>query len=114
MDGCTATPGTATLSRPRPWYKVADRDDLTYGEKLHAYRRLADDYFTTDRYQDFCASRLRHLDEVVFDWVSSDDFDKLLVDTVRTTYPAHEHDHFIAHFRGLLALWVSDEAAARV
>jgi D-ala D-ala ligase C-terminus len=111
---------TVTARRPRPfveldpWYEVADRDDMTYDEKLQAYRRLADEYFTTHRYQDFCASRLGNLDEVVFDWVSSDDFDKLLVDTVRTTYPAHEHDHFIAHFRGLLGLWLHDEAAARV
>jgi hypothetical protein len=28
---------------------------------------------------------------------------------VRTTFPAHEHDHFIGHYRGLLALWMRDE-----
>ena len=60
------------------------------------YRRLADDYFETERYHDFCASRLRHLDEVVLEWVGAPDFDELLVDTVRATYPAHEHDRFIA------------------
>jgi hypothetical protein len=27
------------------------------------------------------------------------------------TYPAHEHERFIAHFRGLTGLWVRDEAA---
>jgi len=46
----------------------------------------------------------------VWDWVGSDDFDALLVDTVRSTYPAHEHDQFIAHFRGLLQAWVDDNA----
>jgi hypothetical protein len=30
---------------------------------------------------------------------------------VRSTFPPHEHDHFIAHYRGLLGLWVSDEQA---
>jgi hypothetical protein len=25
-------------------------------------------------------------------------------------YPAHEHERSIAHFRGLMALWVRDEA----
>ena len=92
------------------YFAVADREDLTYGEKLAEYRRLADKYFETDRYLDFCASRLPHVDEMVWDWVSSDDFDALLVDTVRSTYPAHEHDQFIAHFRGLLQAWVSDNA----
>ena len=92
------------------YFAVADREDLTYGEKLAEYRRLADKYFETDRYLDFCASRLPHVDEMVWDWVGSDDFDALLVDTVRSTYPTHEHDQFIAHFRGLLQAWVSDNA----
>jgi hypothetical protein len=92
------------------YFAVADREDLTYGEKLAEYRRLADEYFETDRYLDFCASRLSHVDEMVWDWVGSDDFDALLLDTVRSTYPAHEHDQFIGHFRGLLQAWVDDNA----
>src|SRR3954453_7304337 len=95
---------------PRRFFDIADRDDLGYEEKLAAYRTLADDYFEVDRYTDFCASRLRHLDEIVLDWVRSPGFDDLLVDTVRGTFPAHEHDHFIAHYRGLLKAWADDEA----
>jgi hypothetical protein len=48
---------------------------------------------------------------VVWDWIRGADFDRLLVETVRTTFPAHEHDRFIAHYRGLLGAWVEDEAA---
>jgi hypothetical protein len=92
------------------YFAVADRKDLTYGDKLAEYRKLADEYFETHRYLDFCASRLPHVDEMVWDWVGSDDFDALLVDTVRSTYPAHEYDQFIAHFRGLLQAWVDDNA----
>ncbi|MBT2234101.1 RimK family alpha-L-glutamate ligase [Nonomuraea sp. NEAU-A123] len=80
----------------------------SYEERLAAYRRLADDYFETDRYQDFCDSRLGHLDEIVLDWVAGPDFDRLLVDTVTATYPAHERDRFVEHFRGLLGMWVKD------
>jgi hypothetical protein len=40
--------------------------------------------------------------------VTSDDFDRLLVATVRSVYPAHEHDMFISHLRGLIGLWVRD------
>jgi hypothetical protein len=86
------------------YFAIADRGDLSYPEKLAAYRRLADEYFETDRYLDFCASRLRHLDEVVLEWVDSADFDALLLDTVRSTYPPAEHDRFVAHFRGLVGL----------
>ena len=30
--------------------------------------------------------------------------------TVRSTFPAHEHEHFVAHYRGLLGAWASDNA----
>ncbi len=29
---------------------------------------------------------------------------------MRSTYPAAEHDRFVAHFRGLIGLWVTDNA----
>jgi hypothetical protein len=104
---------TGRRSRPidldtRRYFEVGDRTDLSYEEKLAAYRRLADEYFETDRYQDFCASRLGHLDELILDWVGSADFDALLVETVRTTYPPHEHEQFVAHFRGLVGQWLHE------
>ena len=85
------------------YFAIADEPGLSYGEKLGEYRKLADAYFETERYQDFCATSLARLDELVLDWVTGPDFDQLLVDTVQAIYPAHEHDQFIAHFRGLLA-----------
>ena len=94
------------------YFAIADRDDLSYADKLVQYRRLADEYFDTERYLEFCATRLRHVDEMVYDWVRSPEFDALLWDTVRSTYPAHEHDRFAAHFRGLLAAWVHDRERA--
>jgi len=42
--------------------------------------------------------------------VAGPDFDQLLIQTVRSVYPAHEHDKLIAHLRGLLGLWVRDES----
>jgi hypothetical protein len=96
----------------RAYFDIADRDDLSYAEKLAGYRKLADDYFETDRYREFCADRLGHVDELVYDWVRSPDFDAMLVDTVRATYPPHEHERFLAHFRGLLGAWVHDQESA--
>src|SRR4051794_25527784 len=82
----------------RRYFDVGDREDLSYDEKLAAYARLADEYFDSDRYREFCATSLPHVDELVLEWVSSPDFDALLVRTVRGTYPAHEHEAFVAHF----------------
>ncbi len=108
---------TATGRRPRydldtrRYFDIADRTDLNYDEKLARYRELADGYFEVERYQDFCASRLAHLDDVVLGWIEGADFDRLLVDTVHSTFPAHEHDYFVAHYRGLLGAWATDERA---
>jgi hypothetical protein len=93
----------------RRYFEIADDAGASYEQKLAAYREQADQYFDTDRYRDFCADALAKLDEIVLDWVAGPDFDRLLVDTVRSVYPAHEHDTFIAHLRGLLGMWVSDE-----
>ena len=109
---CTITGRAPQLDlNTRDYYAVADRDDLTYREKLTAYRRLSDTHFDTERYVDFCDSRLAHLDEVALEWFAGKGFDRLLLDTVRATYPAHEHEQFLAHFRGLIGMWVSDESA---
>jgi hypothetical protein len=93
------------------FFEVADAPGASYGEKLGVYRELADAYFETERYADFCATSLPQIDGIVLDWVASPDFDHLLVQTVRAGYPAHEHDQFVAHLRGLLSLWVKDESA---
>jgi hypothetical protein len=97
----------------RRYFAIGDREDLSYEDKLAEYRALADEYFEVDRYQDFCASRLGHVDELVFDWIGSPEFDALLMDTVRSTYPAHEHDRFAAHFRGLIGQWLSERGAVQ-
>jgi len=92
------------------YFAIADEPGMSYGEKLGEYRKLADAYFDAERYQDFCASSLARLDQLVLDWVTGPGFDQLLVRTVQAVYPEHEHDQFIAHLRGLLHLWVRDES----
>jgi hypothetical protein len=93
------------------YFEIADDDGLSYGDKLAAYRVLADAYFETERYGGFwAAGNLGHrLDELVLDWVCGPDFDNLLVQTVRSVYPPGEQEQFTAHLRGLTSLWVRDE-----
>jgi hypothetical protein len=92
------------------YFAVADDQSLSYAEKLGLYRKLADDYFEIERYQDFCATHLADVDEIVFDWVSSEEFRSLLRETVRATYPVHEHEKFLGHFGGLIDAWIRDHA----
>jgi hypothetical protein len=96
----------------KSYFAIADRDDLDYDAKLREYRRLADRQLEVERYQEFCVRHLAHVDEACIEWVESDDFDQLLIDTVLSTYPAHEREMFLAHFRGLLGLWAHDQRVA--
>jgi hypothetical protein len=95
----------------REYFDVGDREDLSYEDKLAAYRTLADDYFDAERYHEFCAASLPHIDELMLEFVASPEFDQLLIDTVRKLYPAHEHEQFVAHFRGLVGQWVREQGA---
>ncbi len=110
---CLATGRTAQMHiHPDEWFEVADDESMSYGERLAAYQQLADAYFDKDRYRDFCATALAGLDDLVFDWVSSTEFDDLLMSTIVATYPQHEQEQFLAHFRGLRDLWIHDNTAA--
>ncbi|MEO7131887.1 MAG: hypothetical protein ABIZ07_10975 [Dermatophilaceae bacterium] len=95
----------------RRYFDVADRTDLTEEQKLDEYLAIADEYLQADVYSDWCATHLGHFDAAALTWFQSDDFTRLLRSTVDATYPAHERDRFMAHFGGLVGLWVQDETA---
>ena len=93
---------------PDPWFAIGDTD-AGYEDKLERYRALAEDYFENERYEEFCARHLPHVDEAMHAYVQLPAFDALLVDTVTRAFPAHEHEHFVEHYRGLLGAWVGDQ-----
>jgi hypothetical protein len=108
---CTVTDRRMRINLdPLRWFEIADDQDRSYGDKLGAYAGLADEYFEQDAYEQFCSRHLAHLDEAMAELVASTWFDDLLVETVRATFPDHEHDHFIAHYRGLMRAWLDDQA----
>ncbi len=107
---CTGRRAAIGLRSDR-YFEIADDPALDYDAKLAAYLELADEHFETERYWQWCDEHLPHLDEQVLDWVTSTDFDRMLRDTVRATYPPHEHDEFLDHFHGLVDLWAVEEAA---
>jgi hypothetical protein len=104
-----------TERRPRldldtaTFFRVGD-STLSYSDKLTEYRRLADEYFEIQQYEEFCAQHLANVDEMVYDWVSSPEFQSLLRETVRATYPVHEHEKFLGHFGGLIDAWIRDQS----
>lgn len=90
------------------YFEIAD-SDRSYEEKLLAYEKLADDHLDTERFNEFRQTELADLDETMWNLVQTPEFDDIIVRTVHSTFPPHEHEHYIAHFRGLLGHWVSAE-----
>jgi hypothetical protein len=97
----------------RAYFEIGDRNELSYEEKLREYRRIADDYFELDAYTEFVSEALERFDDVTLEYFAGEELDRLLVETVRSTFPAHEQEHFVEHFRGLVGAWVADQAAVR-
>jgi hypothetical protein len=98
----------------RDYFVVGDREDLSYEEKLEEYGRLADTYFQVDEYDEFVEAAVPHVHDLMLEYVESREFDELLVATVTTTFPPHEHEQFVAHYRGLLASWAREQRGAPV
>ena len=70
---------------------------------------MVDEHFEVDRYTEFCASLLPFSHELAVDYFGGSAFDDLLVDSVRATFPEHEHGAMVARHRGLIGAWVRDQ-----
>jgi hypothetical protein len=107
---CIATDRRMRISQnTREYFSIGDRDELTYEEKLEEYRKLADTFFQVAEYEEFCAKQLARLDQIALEYFGGPEFDRLLVDTVTATFPAHEHEAMLGRHRGLVGAWVADQ-----
>jgi hypothetical protein len=96
----------------RDFFEIGDRDDLSYEEKLQRYRALADAYFRTEEFVEFEGATLADLEELVVDYVESDEFDELRVRVIRAEEPEELQDEMIERSRSLVAAWTADQRAA--
>lgn len=109
---CAATRRLMALSLDhRKFFKIADRADLSYEQKLKQYFAITQDYFETERFEEFCDKHLSHLDDVAHEYFASREFDDLLLRSIAETFPPHERDHFTGRYRQLIAQWASSPAA---
>ncbi|MCS6844995.1 MAG: hypothetical protein NZ528_11855 [Caldilineales bacterium] len=109
---CLATDRRMRLdSNMEEYFAIADTD-MGYWEKLAAYEALADRYFETERFNEFCQKHLGWLDEAVWEFVQTPEFDGIIWETVRYLFPPHEHEQFFHHYRGILNYWVQATASA--
>jgi hypothetical protein len=112
---CTVTGRGMRIDQDtRRYFDIGDDPRLSYEDKLTAYEELANAYFSVDEYAEFCAEHLAHVDAVMLELVESNELDRVVVDTITNAFPRHEHEGFLAHYRGLLRAWAEDQRAVSV
>ncbi len=91
-----------------PFYEVAAKE-LPYREKLRGYAAIARERFETDRFEEFCAKNLAHLDEVAWEFFGTDLCKDAVRKKVTALFPAHEVEPFTELFFGRIQKWRADQ-----
>lgn len=92
-----------------PFYSVAKKD-LPYRERLAGYAAIARERMEADRFAEFCAKHLSHLNEVTLEWMGTQECRDTVRAKVAALYPPHEVEQFTDHFFGLIQFWCRTEA----
>ncbi len=92
------------------FFDIADQDK-PFADKLEDYAALAMKHFDAERFEEFCATHLSHLDEVAHEFFGSDVVLDAIRQKVESLYPAHEIDQFTELFWDRIQLWRAESAA---
>lgn len=87
-----------------PYFEIAAQD-LSYDEKLEAYGKLADAYYETDKFNEWCAKNLGHLEEVTWEFFGSEMAKDAVRQKVTALFPAHEIEQFTEYFWEKIQDW---------
>ena len=88
----------------REYFNIGDQD-ISFEEKLAGYVRLARKHFDVDRFEDFCATNLGHLDEAAHEFFATEAARDAIRQKVTALYPAHEIESFTELFWNRVQEW---------
>lgn len=88
----------------QPFYEVAAQD-LPYAEKLDRYAAIAEERFEKNRFEEFCARHLGHLDEVTAEFFTSAEAKDAVRQKTAALFPAHEVEKFTELFWSRIQDW---------
>ncbi len=94
------------------YFAIADTD-MPFDDKLDAYSKLALDYFEKDRFDEFRAEHLGHLDDVANEFFGTDIVRDAIRQKVTALYPEHEIDQFTDLFWERIQEWRRQDSAER-
>ena len=94
----------------QPYYDVLE-EGRPPRERLAAYAAIARQRFDTDAFDEFCATHLGHLDEVLWEFFGTDIVKDAVRQKVAALFPAHEVDEFTELFWARVQRWRAENAA---
>jgi hypothetical protein len=94
----------------QPYFDAAARE-ACYEARLAAYAALARRHFEAERFAEFCARHLGHLDAVADEFFASEAALAAVRAKVAALYPPHEVEQFTALFWQRIQDWRREEAA---
>ena len=96
-----------------PFYAIAAEPGMTYRERLSAYAKIAAERFETERFEEFCATHLAHLDRVAWEFFGTAAARNAVRAKVAALFPAHEIEPFTELFWRRIQAWRSEQPEAR-
>jgi hypothetical protein len=96
-----------------PFYQIAAEPDLPYRERLRRYAAVAAERFETEKFEEFCATHLGHLDEVAWEFFGTPVARSAVRAKVAALFPPHEVEQFTELFWQRIQSWRKDAEEAR-
>lgn len=94
-----------------PFLAIADEPDLDHREQLRRYAAIAHQRFETERFEEFCATHLAHLDEVADEFFGSEGAHDAVRKKVTAIFPANEIEEFTELFWSRIQDWRKREGS---
>lgn len=110
---CAATkrPVRKTLDW-EPYFQSASSNE-PYRTRLAAYAHIARERLAAAQFEEFCATHLKHLDEIAYEFFGSPEAKEAVRKKVTALYPAHEIEQFTELFLGRIQKWRAEEGVER-
>ncbi len=96
----------------QPYFDAAEQYD-TLEERIVAYAAIARQRLDVDRFEEFCAEHLAHLDEVSDEFFASDVAKDAVAQKVTAIFPEHEVEEYTELFWGRIQKWRQQELPGR-
>ena len=94
------------------FFKIAEGEG-DFATKLPKYDKLARKHFDAERFEEFCGTHLKHLDEVALEFFGTDAAKEIFRQKVGALFPKHEVNVFTEHFYAQVQEWRTDYAAEK-